>query len=64
MAVPMSPDQLKSKLAALSQYTQENESTGKRDQAIACYYDQLGLANYEAIEAFQEWRETSPSELG
>ena len=56
MAVPMSPGQLKSKLAAVSQYTQEEESTGSRERAIAQYYDQLGLADYEAIEAFRRWK--------
>ena len=56
MAVPMSPGQLKAKLTALSQYTQEDESTGKRERAVAQYYDQLGLADYEAIEAFRRWK--------
>ncbi|MDA7526539.1 PIG-L family deacetylase, partial [Verrucomicrobiales bacterium] len=55
MAVPMSPGQLKSKLTAVSQYTQEEESTGEGERAVAKYYDQLGLADYEAIEAFRRW---------
>lgn len=56
MAVPMSPDQLKDKLSALSHYSHEPEGAGERDRTVAQYYDQLGLADYEAIEAFQEWR--------
>ena len=54
MAVPMSPDQMKRKLGAITQYTLEVEGTGERDRATARHYHQLGLANYEAIEAFQE----------
>ncbi len=57
MAVPMSPDQLKEKLSALSHYDHEPEGVSERDRMVARYYDQLGLANYEAIEAFQEWSE-------
>ncbi len=55
MAVPMSPDQLKAKLSALEHHTQVERVEGERDRDVARYYDQLGLANYEAIEAFQEW---------
>lgn len=55
MAVPMSPDQLKHKVKAVSLYATEELSTGQRDRAVARYYDQLGLANYEAIEAFRAW---------
>lgn len=56
MAVPMSPDQLKNKLSAVTHYSDEADGVAQRDRNVARYYDELGLADYEAIEAFQEWR--------
>jgi len=70
MAVPMSPGQLADKIKAIyqhqSQRSQTPSSEGElreswqlaeaRDQGVARLYDQLGLANYEAIETFRRWR--------
>ncbi len=57
MAVPMSPSQLKEKIAALSLYNYADEILpGERDQENAEHYDALGMAEYEAIEAFEAFR--------
>jgi glucosamine-6-phosphate isomerase len=69
MAVPFSPRELAQKTQAIfhhkSQRSQTPVSTGFREpwqqaeqhnRALASLYDELGLANYEAIEAFQRWR--------
>lgn len=45
MAVPLSPRELEQKIQAIFHHC---------DLAVA--YDRYGLANYEAIEAFQRWR--------
>ena len=59
MAVPSSPMQLERKARALTRYqsltSMENDIT-KVNQHTAQQYDDLGLANYEAIEGFQRWR--------
>ena len=68
MAVPFSPSELTRKIQAIfhhrSQRSQTPVATGlhepwqqaeKQNRALAARYDQLGLANYEAIEAFQRW---------
>lgn len=68
MAVPFSPRELAQKTQAIfhhkSQRSQTPVSTGLREpwqqaeqhnRALAALYDELGLANYEAIEAFQRW---------
>lgn len=68
MAVPFSPRELAQKTQAIfhhkSQRSQTPVSTGLREpwqqaeqhnRALASIYDELGLANYEAIEAFQRW---------
>jgi len=68
MAVPFSPRELAQKTQAIfyhkSQRSQTPVSTGLREswqqaeqhnQGLATTYDGLGLANYEAIEAFQRW---------
>lgn len=68
MAVPLSPDELNRKTVAIyhhkSQRSQRptagsgNESwqqAEQRNRALAASYDALGLANYEAIEAFRRW---------
>lgn len=60
MAVPMSPDQLAHKLAAMQKYQSHNLPElldGERNRATARLYDALGMAEYEAIEAFQEWKD-------
>lgn len=58
MAVPMSPDQMSRKLAAahkfLTHSLPENLS-GDRIRETARLYDALGMAEYEAIEAFRQW---------
>jgi glucosamine-6-phosphate deaminase len=72
MAVPFSPRQLAQKTQAIfhhqSQRSQTPVSAGLREpwqqaeqhnRALATVYDALGLANYEAIEAFQRWRPAS-----
>ena len=58
MAVPMSPDQLAKKGEAIRKFQSlgsEDLVAPKRNQRIATAYDQLGMANYEAIEAFRKW---------
>ncbi len=65
MAVPLSPRELALKTQAVfhhkSQRSQTPVSSGLREpwqqaeqqnRALAAVYDQLGLADYEAIEAF------------
>ncbi|MEZ5302054.1 MAG: glucosamine-6-phosphate deaminase [Verrucomicrobiales bacterium] len=59
MAVPMSPDQLARKVSAIHKYQShrsEEQHTGERNRLAAQRYDDLGLAEYEAIEPFQRWR--------
>jgi glucosamine-6-phosphate deaminase len=69
MAVPLSPRELAQKTQAIfhhrSQRNQTAVTTGLREpwqqaeqhnRGLAETYDLLGLANYEAIEAFQRWR--------
>lgn len=61
MAVPLSPLQFAQKEHAVSQHQSQcfqTEMKTKRDRETALLYDQLGLAEYEAIESFQRW---SPS---
>lgn len=68
MAVPLSPAELARKIQAIfhhrSQRSQTPVASGlheswqqaeKQNRELAGCYDQLGLANYEAIEAFQRW---------
>jgi glucosamine-6-phosphate deaminase len=68
MAVPLSPRELEQKTQAIfhhkSQRSQTPVATGLREpwqhaeqhsRGLADRYDRLGLANYEAIEAFQRW---------
>ena len=68
MAVPFSPRELAQKTQAIfhhkSQRSQTPVSSGLREpwqqaeqhnRELAKTYDELGLANYEAIEAFQRW---------
>ncbi len=59
MAVPMSPDQLALKMDAVRKFQsigREELSTADQNREIAKNYDSLGMAEYEAIEAFQRWR--------
>jgi glucosamine-6-phosphate deaminase len=58
MAVPVSPDQLAQKLGAIQKFqshTNPDQLTGDRNRQTARTYDALGLAEYEAIEAFERW---------
>ena len=58
MAVPMSPGQLEAKEAAIRKFRsihQDEMEATTRNHAIATEYDRLGMAEYEAIEAFQRW---------
>lgn len=62
MAIPMSPAQVSRKSRALSRYgslsSLELGST-ETNRQTASNYDKLGLAEYEAIEAFQRWTKAS-----
>lgn len=58
MAVPMSPDQLGQKVGAIRKFMSTDDddvSSPARNQEIASKYNDLGLAEYEAIEAFRKW---------
>jgi glucosamine-6-phosphate deaminase len=69
MAVPMSPDQLKSKRKAIFKHQSQKDSalfpgtddrefwqrSEDRNHKTAEMYDLLGLAEYEAMEAFVRW---------
>jgi glucosamine-6-phosphate deaminase len=58
MAVPMNPDQVACKVAAAHKFLTHNLTdnlTGERNRENARLYDKLGMAEYEAIEAFKLW---------
>lgn len=69
MSVPLSPSELKLKIAAIYQHQSQRSQSptlnsdrgeiwdriGARNRAAAALYDQLGMAEYEAMEAFQLW---------
>ncbi len=71
MAVPCSPDELSRKIQAVYQHRSQMsqvplvqpdhqelwEQTRARNRATAKTYDQLGLAEYEAIEGFLKWNQ-------
>ena len=70
MAVPCSPDELSRKIQAIYQHRSQMsqvpllqpehlelwEQTRSRNRATARTYDELGLAEYEAIECFVKWK--------
>jgi glucosamine-6-phosphate deaminase len=59
MAVPMAPDQLKMKLNALRRFQSQNlpeGTTSAQNRQTAHLYNKLGMAEYEAIEAFSRWQ--------
>ncbi len=59
MAVPMSPDQANLKNHSIHQFqsiTETESNAVNQNREIAAQYDRLGMAEYEAIEAFE--RET------
>lgn len=56
MAVPMSPEQLELKHEAIRKFqsiSQDELDSSGRNKTTARRYDQLGMAEYEAIESFQ-----------
>ena len=56
MAVPMSPEQLDLKRDAIRKFqsiSQDELDSSGRNLTTAKNYDQLGMAEYEAIESFQ-----------
>ena len=69
MAVPMSPDELRNKRNAILRHQSQMESapflgnderlfwqrSEDRNRATAQLYQEIGLANYEAMEAFVQW---------
>ena len=58
MAVPMSPDQLALKVKAIQKFqahSSPDNHDGSQNRSIACRYDALGMAEYEAIEAFERF---------
>ncbi|MDF1823679.1 MAG: glucosamine-6-phosphate deaminase [Verrucomicrobiales bacterium] len=58
MAVPMSPDQLEQKVESIRKFMSTSDddlSASTRNREIAATYDALGMAEYEAIEAFRRW---------
>jgi glucosamine-6-phosphate deaminase len=58
MAVPLSPDQLAQKLAAIQKFqthTIPELLSGDQNRRTAGLYDELGMAEYEAIECFERW---------
>lgn len=58
MAVPMSPDQIDAKGEAIRKFmsiNQEELDSPILNRLSAQDYDALGMAEYEAIEAFQKW---------
>lgn len=71
MAVPFSPDQLKTKRRAIFMHQSQKDRppfpgqderefwvrAEERNKATAHIYRQLGLAEYEAMEAFRRWKE-------
>ena len=70
MAVPISPEELRQKRNAILRHQSQMESapflgdderlfwqrSEERNRATANMYDKLGLASYEAIEAFVEYK--------
>lgn len=58
MAVPMSPDQMARKIGAMHRFLSHNVAdllSGERNRATARLYDELGMPEYEAVEAFRSW---------
>ena len=68
MAVPISPRELTQKIQAVYQHKSQRSQSAmapglhelwqqaeRHNRALAAVYDELGLANYEAIEAFERF---------
>jgi len=61
MAVPMSPDQVLQKRFGIFKHQSQKDGvvfqgTDARNSATASLYNKLGLAEYEAMEAFVRWK--------
>lgn len=59
MAVPMSPDQMDRKAESIRKFISigdDDQNALTRNREAAEIYDALGMAEYEAIEAFQKWQ--------
>ena len=70
MAVPLSPDELLKKKRAIFKHQSQKDRplfpghdarefwqrAEERNRATARVYDQLGLPEYEAMEAFKKWK--------
>ena len=59
MAVPMSPDQMDRKAESIRKFISigdDDPNALTRNREAAAIYDALGMAEYEAIEAFQKWQ--------
>jgi glucosamine-6-phosphate deaminase len=70
MAVPLSPDEVAKKRQAIFKHESQKDKAlfpgtdtrefwqraEERNRATAKTYDQLGLAEYEAIEGFVRWQ--------
>ncbi|MEE9403663.1 MAG: glucosamine-6-phosphate deaminase [Algisphaera sp.] len=77
MAVPLSPSELMRKRVAIFKHESQKdralfpgiderefwERAEDRNKATAAVYDKLGLAEYEAIEGFVQWRDDDTSPL-
>ena len=75
MAVPLSPQELERKINSIFKHESQKDKAlfpgsdarefwqraEDRNRATAELYNQLGLAEYEAIEAFVQW---TPAEIG
>ncbi|MDR0902490.1 MAG: glucosamine-6-phosphate deaminase [Opitutaceae bacterium] len=69
MAMPLSPVELRDKIHAILHHkSQRSQNPGEgeswqqaelNNRALARAYDQLGLADYEAIESFRRWPATA-----
>lgn len=71
MAVPLSPDELMKKRQAIFKHQSQKDGAAfpgsdtrefwqrseDRNRGTAVLYDRLGMAEYEAMEAFSEWKE-------
>jgi glucosamine-6-phosphate deaminase len=74
MAVPLSPQELRRKIEAIFRHESQKDKAlfpgpderefwqraEQRNRETARIYDRLGLAEYEAIEAFVRWRSEPP----
>jgi glucosamine-6-phosphate deaminase len=77
MAVPLSPDEVARKRAAIFKHESQKDKAlfpgsdtrefwqraEDRNKATAVAYDKLGLAEYEAIEGFVKWRDNGEGGL-